>query len=293
MTDKAALATAPVPGAAVGSDPWWIFPARLVGRRDEVEGVITLEMELLDPDVRARYRFLPGQFNMLYVHGVGECPISIASPSAHPERLSHTIRMVGQVTDALARQPVGSLIGLRGPFGSFWPVESARGRNLILVAGGIGLPPLRPVIEAAMARRRDFDRIVLVYGAKTVSDLLYTEAYETWREAGIETLITVDRADDRWRGERGLVPTVLKKLRLRGEGHVVFTCGPDAMMKFVVHECLASQIPESQVFVSLERNMVCAIGFCGHCQFGPDFICKDGPVLSYARVKRFFWQHGF
>jgi NAD(P)H-flavin reductase len=281
------------PGTAVGHDPWTLFSARIADRRDETEGVITFDLELTDPRVAAGYRFLPGQFNMLYVHGVGECAISLSSDSSAPGRLGHTIRMVGQVTNALARQPRGGIIGVRGPFGSVWPLDTARGKNLILAAGGVGLPPLRTVIHHVLRHREDYRRVALVYGAKTVSDLLFPDEYESWRAGGIETLITVDRADDTWRGQRGLVPHVLRKLRLRGGENVVLTCGPEIMMKHIVQYCLDRQIPEDQVFVSLERNMKCACTFCGHCQLGPEFVCKDGPIFAYARVKRYFGREGF
>lgn len=280
-------------GSAIGLDPWALFPARIAARREETEGVITLDLEFTDAELVAAYRFEPGQFNMLYVHGVGECPISISSDPDRPRVLSHTIRLVGQVTNALARQPVGSVIGVRGPFGSLWPLDAARGRNLILVAGGIGLPPLRTVICRAMRRRSDFDRVVLVYGAKTVSDLLFTSEYDEWRVGGIETLITVDRADERWTGERGLVPQAMKKLRLRGPGNVAMMCGPEAMMEAAVRVCADAQMPDDRIFVSLERNMKCACTFCGHCQLGPEFVCKDGPIFPLGRVRRFFGREGF
>ncbi|MBI1784419.1 FAD/NAD(P)-binding protein [Candidatus Sumerlaeota bacterium] len=230
---------------------------------------------------------------MLYVFGVGEAAISIASSSANPELLSHTIRMVGQVTNALGRDAVGGAIGLRGPFGSHWPIANARGKNLILVAGGIGLPPLRPVIDRVIRHRAEFGRVALVYGAKTVSDLLYTHEYDLWRRNGIEMIVTVDRADEKWTGERGLVPAALKKLRLRGADHVAFMCGPEIMMKYAVQECLNREIAEDRIFVSLERNMKCACTFCGHCQLGPEFVCRDGPIFSYQRIKRWFCREGF
>ncbi len=283
----------PAVPSALRNDPWKIESARVLARRDEVEGVITLDLEVSDPAARSEFRFAPGQFNMLYAFGVGEAAISIASSSANPSLLSHTIRMVGQVTNALGRVPVGGSIGLRGPFGSHWPVESARGDNLILVAGGIGLPPLRPVIDRVIRDRDAYERVVLVYGAKTVSDLLYTYEYDMWKRNGIEMIATVDRADDSWRGERGLVPAALKKLRLRGSNHTAFMCGPEIMMKYAVQECLDRGMSEDRIFVSLERNMKCACTFCGHCQLGPEFVCRDGPVFSYARIKRWFCREGF
>ncbi len=283
----------PVAPAALRSDPWRVHSARIVRRIDEAEGVITLELELADPTARRDYTFAPGQFNMLYAFGVGEAAISIASDPAVPERVGHTIRMVGQATNALGREKEGDVIGLRGPFGSRWPLEEARGKNLVLVAGGIGLPPLVPVIEEALRRRADYGRVVVCYGAKTVSDLLFAPQYERWRAGGIEVLATVDRADEKWRGERGLVPSLIRKLSLRGAGSVVLTCGPEIMMKSVVQESLDREIPEDQIFVSMERNMKCAVAFCGHCQLGPEFVCKDGPIFSYGKIKRWLGREGF
>jgi NAD(P)H-flavin reductase len=281
------------PGSAVGVDPWRLFPARVVRRREEIEAVFTIDIELTDERARRDFRFLPGQFNMLYVHGVGECPISIASSPAEPAIQTHTIRIVGDVTGALARLRPGDALGLRGPFGSHWPIERARGRNLIMVAGGIGLPPLRPAIHAVAADRGAYERVTLIYGAKMPSALLYTDEFDAWREAGIEVAVTVDRADEGWTGNRGVVTSMLEKLRLRGPGNVVLLCGPEIMMQYGVGVCRNARLPEENVFVSIERNMMCAIGFCGHCQLGPDFVCKDGPVLPYSRVKRFFAREGF
>jgi len=283
----------PVVPPALRDDPWHIQSARIVQRREEVEGVITLDITLDDEGARAEYLFAPGQFNMLYAFGVGEAAISIASSSANPALLSHTIRMVGQVTNALGRVSVGGSIGLRGPFGSHWPVERARGGNLILIAGGIGLPPLRPVIDRVIRNRVDYDRVALVYGAKTVSDLLYPYEYDLWKRNGIEMIVTVDRADDSWKGERGVVPAALKKLRLRGSNHTAFMCGPEIMMKYAVQECLNREVAEDSIFVSLERNMKCACTFCGHCQIGPEFVCRDGPIFSYAKIKHWFCREGF
>lgn len=287
------LSTGRRPGTAIGADPWIPFSARVLRRADEAEAIFTLDLEFLDPELRADYAFRPGQFNMLLAPGMGECAISIASPTDRPRLLSHTIHAVGQVTGALSRLAVGDTVGVRGPFGSSWPLDRARGRNLTFVAGGIGLPPLRPAILEVLRDRDAYDRVTLVYGARTPAGLLFTDEFPKWRDGGIEVLLTADSADPSWRGYRGVVPGVLEKLRLRGPGNVLMMCGPEIMMRFAAEGALHREVPADQVFVTMERNMSCAIAQCGHCQLGPDFLCKDGPVLPYSRVRRFLLREGF
>jgi NAD(P)H-flavin reductase len=197
------------------------------------------------------------------------------------------------VTRALGRKKEGETIALRGPFGSSWPVEACRGKDVVLACGGIGLAPLRPAIYALLNNRADFGRVILLYGARTPNDLLYTAEYEAWREQGIEVETTVDIGDEDWRGQIGVVPILFYRLRLQPTQTRVMTCGPEVMIRFVAFEALARKIKPEHIYVSMERNMSCAMGFCGHCQLGPVFICKDGPVFDYRRIEPYMHLEDF
>jgi NAD(P)H-flavin reductase len=176
---------------------------------------------------------------------------------------------------------------LRGPFGSCWPLETARGHDLVIAAGGLGLAPLRPAIYEAVRHRDQYRRVTLLYGARTPSDLLYTGEYDAWRAAGLDVRTTVDLGDDRWTGRIGVVTTLLDSLDLDVAETRLFTCGPEIMMRFAIYAALARKVKQEQIFLSLERNMNCAVGLCGHCQFGPTFVCKDGPVFRYDALEPF------
>jgi NAD(P)H-flavin reductase len=273
--------------------PWLSHAVRVRSVVLETPGVATYQMEFVDAEVAQAYQFKPGQFNMLYVPGVGEAAISVSSSAHHPQLLRHTIREVGGVTRAIAEGGRGMSLGLRGPFGSSWPVEnccpdvSEKGsqKDVILVAGGIGLAPLRPLVYALSQNRNDVGRVVVLAGARSPADLLFRDEYEIWREQGIEVQATVDRADGNWRGNIGVVTSLLARLVVpRPENCLVMTCGPEVMMRYVAQSAVQRGIPVSNIWVSLERNMNCAVGLCGHCQLGPEFLCKDGPVLAYPRI---------
>jgi NAD(P)H-flavin reductase len=258
---------------------------RIRERRAETPGVFTLTLEA----PATGWTFRPGQFNMLYVFGVGEAAISLSGDPADQTRLVHTIRAVGSVTEALARLQVGDTLGLRGPFGSAWPLEEARGQDVVIVAGGIGLPPLRPVIYHLLRQRSDFGRVVLVYGARTPTDVLYADELDQWRKCDdVQVLVAVDQGDPSWRGAVGLVTELFPRCRFNAQRTIGLVCGPEVMMRFVIREFLKRRVGEDRLFLSLERNMQCAVGFCGHCQFGPEFVCLDGPVFRYDRIQLFF-----
>lgn len=257
----------------------------------EAHEVVTFSLKFQEP---ARdYRFQPGQFNMLYLPGVGEVAISISSDPGTPGTLGHTIRYAGNVTRALGRKKTGETIGLRGPFGTGWPVKAAHGHDLVIVAGGIGLAPLRPMICAVMRDRSKFGKVTLLYGARNPSELLYTGEFENWKKKDIEVHVTVDRADESWKGLVGVVPQLFYSIRLDHRRTLALTCGPEIMMRFVVYEALARRISKESIFLSMERNMKCAVGFCGHCQYGPKFICKHGPVFDFAAIEPFFGREEF
>ncbi len=265
--------------------PYW---AEIVNIVPEAPGIATYWLRFLDTRVREAYSFLPGQFNMLYLPGYGESAISISSDAEDRELIGHTIRFTGNVTQNIARLKVGDVLGVRGPFGTSWPLEQYKGADLILGTGGVGLPPLRPVIYHAMRHRQDFGRVILLYGARTPKDLQFTREYETWEKAGIETMITVDRSDESWDGQVGVVPILFYRLRMDPKKSVVMTCGPEIMIRFVVYEALARRVASERIYVSLERNMKCGLGQCGHCQLGPYFVCKDGPVFSFEALEPFY-----
>lgn len=262
--------------------------AELVEVKQEAPGVSTYRVKFVDPVVRESYLFKPGQFNMLSVPGYGEAAISISSDIADVETIEHTIRLAGNVTNIIARLKVGDTVGIRGPYGTSWPIEASIGKDVYIAAGGIGLPPLRPVIYHIMNNRKDYGEVVVLYGARTPQDLQFMDEYETWRETGINIMVTVDRADEHWDGIVGVVPLLFYQLRMDPKNSVAFTCGPEIMMRFVVYEALARRLSEEQIFVSFERNMKCGFGSCGHCQLGPYFVCKDGPVFSYQQLKPYF-----
>jgi NAD(P)H-flavin reductase len=233
--------------------------------------------------------FSPGQFNMLYAFGVGEVPISISGDPAEPDLCHHTIRNVGTVTRALANLKAGDTVGVRGPFGSAWPVKESRGNDIVIIAGGIGLAPLRPAIYSLLEERERFGEIVLLYGARTQEDLLFTEEFEKWRgKYGVQVRVTIDSAGPNWKGNVGVVTTLFPGVRFDPANTVAMICGPEVMMRFAVIELKNCGIEDKNIYVTMERNMKCAIGFCGHCQFGPAFICKDGPVFQFAEISPFF-----
>jgi len=263
--------------------------ATIVGIKEESSNTRTYTLQIDDPDLRRRFRFRPGQFNMIYAFGVGEAAISISSNPAATEQLSHTVRQVGSVTRTLARMRVGDRLGLRGPFGNGWPLEQCKGRDIVIVAGGIGLAPLRPLIYSVLANRERYGRVILVYGGRSPADLLFRDELEAWREnSEFDLLVSVDYAIEEWHGPVGVVTDLIKRLRLRPERTSVMVCGPRIMNRFVTWQILRLRVPEDQLFVSLERNMRCGVGRCGHCQYGPKFVCKDGPVFSYASISNIF-----
>jgi NAD(P)H-flavin reductase len=261
---------------------------RVCDYREESYDTFTL---VLDPPAlpKGRYSYLPGQFNMLYGFGLGEVPISMSGDPAETGAVVHTIRAVGSVTNGLAKLRPGSSIGVRGPFGSSWPVEAARGSDVVLVCGGIGLAPLRPAIYHLLRHRNDYGRVVLLYGARSSADVLYREELLAWRASGaMQVLITVDRAEEGWSESIGLVTTLFTRATFDAQRTIGMMCGPEIMMRFTLREFQSRGVPEERLYVSLERNMQCAIGLCGHCQFGPKFVCMDGPVFPHNQIKSFF-----
>lgn len=255
---------------------------RVVATREETYDTTTLVLEHEDGQA---LDFQPGQYTMLYVFGVGEVPISVSGDPGRPETLVHTIRAVGAVTRALVGLRAGDVVGVRGPYGSGWPVSAARDKDLLVVAGGIGLVPLRPALYEAANRRDELGRVSLLYGARSPSDLLYQDELDAWDQMpDLDVEVTVDTSEREWRGDVGMVTGLLPRVSIESGRTVAMLCGPEVMMKVVARELVAAGLDPEDISVSIERNMKCAIGVCGHCQFGADFVCWGGPVFSYAAV---------
>ena len=265
--------------------PFWAEVTEIV---HEAEGISTYWLNFKDTELAKNYSFLPGQFNMVYIPGYGEAAISISSDPEDRNRIGHTIRFVGNVTRAVSRLKVGDEVGIRGPFGVPWPMNEHEGKDIIIAGGGIGLAPLRPAIYHIMNHRDRYGKVYVLYGARTPNDLLYPAEYEIWQEKDIQVATTVDRADENWTGSVGVVPMLFYRFRVDAPKSVVLTCGPEIMIRFVVFEGLARRVPSDHIYVSLERNMKCGQGSCGHCQLGQYFICKDGPVFRFDQLEGFF-----
>jgi len=248
----------------------------------ETPDVVTLTLE---PGEGARpVRCRPGQFAMLYAFGAGEVPISLSADGG-PSRLVHTVREVGGVTAALCRAEPGDVLGLRGPFGNAWPLQRARGGDLVVAAGGIGLAPLRPVLRHVLRRREDWGDVVLLYGARNPDELLYMAEFEAWRAADVQVEVTVDNAGMDWTGHVGVVTTLVRHGRFESARASALLCGPEVMMRFTARELEEKGVPPERIHVSMERNMKCAVGLCGRCQLATEFICRDGPVFCWPRVR--------
>lgn len=296
ITEEAeAIAKAAVPVAvpeppapeAVAGDVMVPVVARVISSRRDSDDVHTLELE-----PPGAFRFRPGQFNMLSLPGIGEPPISIAG--GRGTTILHTIRAVGAATQALCALQPGDAVGLRGPFGSAWPLEEARGRNVIVIAGGLGLAPLRGALVELAAHPDLYPFVRLLYGARAPREVLYDEELLEWNErcSHMRVSVTVDHGTPRWNGHVGVVTTLMRRKEL--SPHALYMiCGPEIMMRFVIDELARAGVPEHNIYLSIERNMQCAAGLCGRCQYGPYFACKDGPVFRYDRVASLFHVQGF
>jgi NAD(P)H-flavin reductase len=249
----------------------------------------TFTLDLMPADGFKGMGFDPGQFNMLYAFGIGEVPISISGDPARKLPLVHTIRAVGPVTKAMGKMRRGETLGVRGPFGTAWPVEAAEGEDIVIVTGGVGLAPLRPAIYHLLANRHKYGNICLYYGARTPEDILFRRELEKWRgQFDLTVDVTVDRATGRWAGQVGVVTRLIARRGFDPLHAVALVCGPEVMMRYAVKALNEEGIGNDCIYVSMERNMKCALGFCGHCQFGANFVCKDGPVFRFDTIQDIF-----
>jgi NAD(P)H-flavin reductase len=268
--------------AAERADPMLPTAYLVVDKRQELADTWTLEIEPAGNDGVGP--FAPGQFSMLYAFGTGEVPISV-SGGVDGGPLVHTVRAVGAATGAICGLQPGDSLGVRGPFGNAWPLDAAEGGDVVVVTGGIGLAPLRPAIEQLAANRERYGEVALLYGARSPDEMLYAETLDQWREAGIQVDATVDSAPSSWTGRVGLVTKLIPGAEFRGERTTAFICGPEVMMRFVSGALRDRAVRPEAIHLSLERNMKCAIGHCGHCQLGRRFICKDGPVFRLDQIE--------
>jgi NAD(P)H-flavin reductase len=264
----------------------WSLPQPLqVARvRRETRDAVTLDLLPASP-----FAFAAGQFNMLYVFGLGEVAISISGDPAAGDRIVHTVRTVGAVSSALTRVRRNAVVGMRGPYGSAWPVDEAEGNDVLIIAGGLGMAPLRPAIYRVLARREHYGRVVVLYGARGPGDILYRRELQAWRRRlDVDIEVTVDHAGADWRGNVGVVPVLIQRISFDPHHAVALVCGPEIMMRFTIAALRDRGLAPEQIYASMERNMKCAVGLCGRCQFGPAFVCRDGPVFRFDRIAPFF-----
>lgn len=254
---------------------------RVTARHAETRDTVTLAMEPVDEPIPTCQ---PGQFTMLYAYGVGEVPVSVSGIGE--VTLVQTLRAVGAVTGMLCAAEPGRLLGVRGPYGTDWGLAGAAGRDVVVVAGGIGLAPLRPVLLAALADRERYGRIVLLAGARTPADLIFGAEFDIWRQRGVDVQVSVDQPAQGWTGHVGFVSQLIGRADFDPARAAAFVCGPEVMMRLSAQALLQRGMAPGDIRLSLERNMRCGVGVCGHCQLGPLLLCRDGPVVSYQRAAR-------
>jgi NAD(P)H-flavin reductase len=259
---------------------------RVTRVRRDTASIVTLSIRAQD----SGFDFQPGQFNMLYVYAVGEVPISMSGDPGRRAVIVHTVKAAGAVTTALCRARPGDVLGVRGPYGVPWPI-TAGGRDLLIIAGGVGLAPLRPLIYHIARHRAAYGAVTLLAGARTPADLLFTDDLNRWRTRyEMRVVTTVDQAAPGWKGRVGVAPDLLGAVPFSTDRTVAYVCGPEVMMRFTVRELARRGLRDDQIYVSLERNMKCAVGLCGRCQFGPEFVCRTGPVFRFDRIRARFWM---
>jgi sulfhydrogenase subunit gamma (sulfur reductase) len=267
------------------SNPYIPHPAVIKEVRDETDDVKTFKIKFKDKKRQTQFNFKPGQFVELSIMGIGEAPISICSSPEENTFFELAVKRIGNVTDALHLLKPGSIVGVRGPYGNGWPIKELKGKNIVVVAGGIALAPLRGLIQLVLSNRSLYKKLYVLYGARTPKDIVFKEDLKSWSEGKeAEVHVTVDTATDDWKGNVGVVTTLFSKIDIPVEGSIALTCGPPIMMRFVVKTLKSIGFENSQITVSLERLMRCGIGKCGHCMIGEKFVCLDGPIFNYAET---------
>ncbi|MGA9990916.1 MAG: FAD/NAD(P)-binding protein [Thiobacillaceae bacterium] len=269
--------------------------AVIMNRVQESPTIFTLEVRLEDEAAQSSFGFTPGQFNMLYLSGVGEVPISIMSdPEDSHHLIGHTIRALGRVTKGLAKLQPGERVGLRGPFGRGWPMDLMRGKDVVVITGGLGCAPVVAVIHYMLRRRSDYGRLTIIQGVKKAEDLIWREQYSLWNTLpDTHVMVSSDEGGAFWPGHVGRVTDLFSRITMDAENTVAVLCGPEGMMRAATQLLLERGLPEASTFLSMERNMQCAVGYCGHCQFGSSFVCRHGPVFAWPQVRDLMQHRGF
>lgn len=264
-------------------------PAVIKEIKTESSDVSTYTLSFQDERVQNRYRFEPGQYNMVGLPGIGEAPISISSSSNRHDAFDHTVRAVGRVTTALSRMAAGDIVGIRGPYGRPWPLAEVRGKDVAVIVGGTGCACIKPAINILVEHRAEFKSATVLYGAKTARELLFANEFDQWQDQGVGVHLTVDQGRKLdWPFQTGVVTTLFDRLKAPATGSAALMSGPDIMMRFCVVDLLKRGWSPKNIWLSLERRMDCAVRMCGHCQLGPKYVCQDGPVFSYEEVENVF-----
>lgn len=272
-------------------NPYMPREAMIVGRTQESENVFTLELRLTDGKP---YDFEPGQFNMLYLYGSGEVPISIVADAQDSGVLTHTIRALGRITHGLAALGVGERIGLRGPYGRGWPMREAEGRDVVVVTGGLGCAPSVSIIHHILTHRQRYGHLSILQGVKHTDDLIWRNQYEIWETLpDVDVYLAADEAEAGWHGHVGLVTALFDHLQLAADRSIAMLCGPEMMMHAAAEDLHGRGLATETIFLSMERNMQCALGHCGHCQIGGNFVCTQGPVFPWPEVRELLGVRGF
>ena len=272
-------------------NPYVPREAEIVGRTQESPNTFTLELRLTDGEP---YDFSPGQFNMLYLYGSGEVPISIVADAEDTGILSHTIRALGRITNGLAALKVGDRIGLRGPYGRGWPMREAEDRDVVVVTGGLGCAPSVSIIHHILAHRRRYGHLSILQGVKHTDDLIWRRQYDAWAQLpDVDVHLAADVAEPGWHGHVGLVTALFNYLQLKPDTTIAMLCGPEIMMRASAEGLHGLGIAADAIYLSMERNMQCAVGHCGHCQIGGHFVCRNGPVFPWPEVHELLGIRGF
>ena len=270
------------------------YPAEIIERTQEAPNIFTFKLRFKDSQLQKQFRFQPGQFNMVYHFGVGEVAISISSDPDDENTIHHTIRSVGRITNSLVKLNKGDYLGIRGPFGNGWPIEKAQGKDIIILTGGLGCAPVVGMINYIVNRRKQFGKLMILQGVKHSHDLIFRDRYNEWQQLpNTQVLLAADRSGPHWTWHTGYVTELISELNINPDKTICMICGPEMIIQVDIKNLLARGLDENNIFLSMERNMECAIGHCGHCQFGGSFICKDGPIFCYSSIKELLGKKGF
>jgi sulfhydrogenase subunit gamma (sulfur reductase) len=272
-------------------NPFIPYLATLLSTADLTPDTKLMAVELDNPGVRDHFDYKPGQFAILSAFGLGEAPFCLVSGSDRGRQLEFAVRRIGTVTNALHELEPGAKVGVRGPFGNYFPLEQYKGSNIVIIGGGIGMAPLRPVINFILDHRADYGDLLIINGARTPQDLVFAPEFATWAQAsGSRLELTVDRGDADWKGREALVPDVVKELKPSAENAIAITCGPPIMIRFTLIRLKELGFTDSQIVTTLEMKMKCGLGKCARCNVGDKYICQDGPVFTLEQISKFMEQ---